>query len=76
MRDACITAKARAALFAHPKIGHIPLDIQTENGVVRVSSEALTAPWDGLARDVIQKIDGVSGVQFEEFEMPMPTRLA
>jgi osmotically-inducible protein OsmY len=72
VRDACIAAEARAALFAHPKIGNAAIEVQANAGRVRLSSDALVPPWDELARQVVSKIEGVEAVELDLADPAMP----
>jgi len=76
VRDAAITAQVRAALFAHPKIGHAPISVATTNGVVRLDSSALVPPWDELAEKVAREVEGVVSVELDIEEPPIPPRAA
>ena len=75
LSDACLTAQVRAALMAHPKIGHAPVTIKTETGRVVLKSSSLVPPWDSLAASVVQQVPGVLGVQVEIEEAPVPIRV-
>ncbi|HTY54415.1 MAG TPA: cytidylate kinase family protein [Candidatus Binataceae bacterium] len=76
LRDASITAQVRAALFAHPKIGHAPIEVATTNGVVTLNSSALVPPWDELANGIARGVEGVVGVELGIEEPPIPPRAA
>jgi cytidylate kinase len=73
--DGCLTAQVRAALMAHPKIGHAPVTVQTQAGRVVLKSSSLVPPWDSLATSVVQQVTGVQGVQVEIEEAPVPIRV-
>jgi cytidylate kinase len=74
LKDACLTAQVRAALFAHPKMGHAPIDIESSAGVVVLKSSALVPPWDELAASIVRRVPGVAGVDLQIDEPPMPLR--
>jgi cytidylate kinase len=76
LRDAAITAQVRAALFAHPKIGHAPISVATVDGVVTLSSSALVPPWDELANGIAREVEGVVSVELGIEEPPIPPRAA
>jgi cytidylate kinase len=72
--DLCTSAQVRAALMAHPKIGHAAIKVETEQGVVTLRSSSLVAPWDDLAVAVVRQIDGVRDVRLEVEVPPPPLR--
>jgi cytidylate kinase len=74
LKDACLSAQVRAALFAHSKIGHAPIDVETRAGVVVLKSAALVPPWDELATSIVRRVPGVVQVELQIDEPPMPLR--
>ena len=72
--DACLAARVRASLVAHPKMGHAPITVQARSGVIILKSSALVPPWDELAASIVRQVPGVSGVELEVEEPPMPLR--
>jgi cytidylate kinase len=74
LKDACLTAQVRAALFAHPKMGHAPIDVESRSGAVLLKSSALVPPWDELATSIVRRVPGVVGVDLQIDEPPMPLR--
>ncbi len=74
LKDACLAAQVRAALFAHPKMGHAPIDVETRGGVVMLKSSALVPPWDELASSIVGRVPGVVHVKLQVDEPPMPLR--
>ena len=75
LSDSCLTAQVRAALMAHPKIGHAPVTVKTRAGRVVLTSASLVPPWDSLATSVVQRVPGVLGVQVEIEEAAGPIRI-
>jgi hypothetical protein len=75
LKDACLSAQVRAALFAHSKIGHTPIDVETRAGVVVLKSAALVPPWDELATSIVRQVPGVVQVELQIVEPPMPLRI-
>ncbi len=71
LRDAALAAEIQAALMLHPKIGHAPVDVQCDAGVVQVSGPGLVPPWDELVNDVVRKIEGVKSVEVSAEERPI-----
>lgn len=61
--DATITSKVKAALLGDPDISGLKINVDTENGVVRLKGEiktmALRKKAESLARDVegVKKVD-------------------
>ncbi|MGO9057412.1 MAG: cytidylate kinase family protein [Candidatus Binataceae bacterium] len=74
LKDACLAAQVRAALFAHPKMGHAPIEVETRAGVVMLKSSALVPPWDELASSIVRRVPGVIHVDLQVDEPPMPLR--
>jgi hypothetical protein len=74
LKDACMAAQVRAALFAHPKMGHAPIDVEVRSGAVVLKSAALVPPWDELAASVVRRVPGVIRVDLQIDEPPMPLR--
>lgn len=74
LRDAATAAQVRAACHAHPKLGHAPIEVECSAGVVQVRGPGLVPPWDQLANQVASQIEGVSSVQIEADESPIPVR--
>jgi cytidylate kinase len=74
LKDACLSAQVRAALFAHPKMGHAPIDVESRAGVVVLKSAALVPPWDELATSIVRRVTGVVQVELQIDEPPMPLR--
>jgi cytidylate kinase len=72
--DLCTSAQVRAALMAHPKIGHAAITVETEQGVVTLRSSSLVAPWDDLAVAVVRQVKGVKDVRLEVEVPPPPLR--
>jgi hypothetical protein len=50
LEDACITSQIRAALMAHPKIGHASIEVLSSRGAVTITGQSLIAPWNRLVR--------------------------
>lgn len=76
LQDTALAAQVRAALMIHPKIGHAPVEVVCERGMVHVSGPGLVPPWDQLVGDVARQIDGVSKVEVNPEEMATPVRPA
>jgi cytidylate kinase len=74
LKDACLAAQVRAALFAHPKMGHAPIEVETRAGVVMLKSSALVPPWDELASSIVSRVPGVVHVNLQVDQPPMPLR--
>lgn len=74
LRDAALVAEVRAALMQHPKIGHAPIDVQCARGAVQVNGPGLVPPWDDLINDVVRAVDGVTSVEVNAEEQPVPVR--
>jgi cytidylate kinase len=74
MRDAATAAQVRAACHAHPKLGHAPIEVRCNLGVVEVRGPGLVPPWDELANQVASKVEGVRSVAVEADETPIPVR--
>jgi cytidylate kinase len=72
MRDAAVAAEVQAALMLHPKIGHAPLAVQCAAGKVQVTGPGLVPPWDDLINEVARRVDGVSAVEVNAEEQPVP----
>jgi cytidylate kinase len=72
MRDAALAAEVQAALMLHPKIGHAPFEVQCAAGVIHVSGPGLVPPWDGLINDVVRQVQGVTAVEVNADERPVP----
>lgn len=72
LRDAAITAQVRAAMLAHPKIGHAHIDVTCSNGVVNLEGAGLVPPWDELVRQVAGGIEGVVAVEVLAGEPVIP----
>ncbi len=75
LNDACITSQVRAALMAHPKIGHAPIEVTSSRGAVTIAGKSLVPPWDRLVRDVVAQVQGVASVKLEADEPPIPPRM-
>jgi len=71
LEDACITSQVRAALMAHPKIGHASMEVMSRRGAVTITGQSLVPPWDGLVRDVVAQVEGVSSVKLETDQQPL-----
>jgi cytidylate kinase len=74
LKDASLAAQVRAALLAHPKMGHAPIDVEARSGVVMLKSSALVPPWDELAGSIVRRVAGVVRVELQVEEPPMPLR--
>jgi cytidylate kinase len=74
LKDAALAALVRAALLAHPKMGHAPIDVEANGGVVMLKSSALVPPWDELAGSIVRRVPGVMRVELQVDEPPMPLR--
>lgn len=74
LRDASLTAQVRAALLAHPKIGHARINVRTVDRVVTLTSAALVPPWDDLVNRVVSQIEGVRSVELAVEGPPIPPR--
>ena len=74
LKDACMEAQVRAALFAHPKMGHAPIDVEVRAGAVVLKSAALVPPWDELATSIVRRVPGVVRVDLQIDQPPMPLR--
>lgn len=74
LADHCLAAQVRAALMAHPKIGHAAIAVESAQGRVTLKSSALVPPWDELAIAVVRQVSGVATVQLELQEAPPPVR--
>lgn len=72
LRDAAIAAQVRAAMLAHPKIGHAHIEVACCNGMVNLEGAGLVAPWDDLARQVAGDIEGVVSVEVRAGEPIIP----
>ena len=70
LKDACIASQVRAALMAHPKIGHAPFEVTSSSGAVTIAGQSLVAPWDSMVRDVASQIGGVASVRLEVGTLP------
>jgi cytidylate kinase len=74
LADHCLAAQVRAALMAHPKIGHAAITVESSRGQVTLKSSALVPPWDELALTVVRQVGGVDRVELEIQEPPPPVR--
>jgi len=74
LSDACVTSQVRAALIAHPQVGHAPIAVATSDGVVTLRGDSLVPPWDRLVREVVAQVEGVTSVRLETSERPIPPR--
>jgi cytidylate kinase len=74
LKDASLAAQVRAALLAHPKMGHAPIIVEAKSGVVLLKSSALVPPWDELAGSIVRRVPGVMRVELQIEEPPMPLR--
>ncbi len=74
LKDASLAAQVRAALLAHPKMGHAPIDVEARSGIVMLKSSALVPPWDELAGSIVRRVPGVVRVELQVEEPPMPLR--
>jgi cytidylate kinase len=74
LKDASLAAQVRAALLAHPKMGHAPIDVEARSGIVMLKSSALVPPWDELAGSIVRRVPGVIRVELQVEEPPMPLR--
>jgi cytidylate kinase len=74
LKDVCLAAQVRAALVAHPKMGHAPIEVETKSGVVVLKSSALVPPWDELAGTIVRRVPGVMRVELQLEQPPMPLR--
>jgi cytidylate kinase len=74
LKDACLGAQVRAALLAHPKMGHAPIEVEARSGVIMLKSSALVPPWDELAGSIVRRVPGVVRVDLQIDEPPMPLR--
>jgi cytidylate kinase len=74
LKNACLAAQVRAALFAHPKMGHAPIEVEARAGTVMLKSSALVPPWDELATSIVRRVPGVDRVELQLEEPPMPLR--
>lgn len=74
LKDSALAAQVRAALLAHPKMGHAPIDVEARSGVVILKSSALVPPWDELAGSIVRRVPGVMRVELQVEEPPMPLR--
>ena len=72
LRDEATTAQVRAAFLLHPKIGRAAIDIRSSGGIVRLSGAGLLPPWDDLVRKVAASAAGVSRVEIQVEEAPIP----
>ena len=75
LNDACFTSQVRAALMAHPKVGHAPIEVNSSSGAVTITGESLVPPWDRLVRNLVAQIEGVASVKLEVDGPPIPTRM-
>jgi cytidylate kinase len=75
LKDACITAQVRAALMAHPKIGHASLEVMSSEGAVTITGGSLVPPWDRLVREVVAQVEGVASVRLEADALPVLPRM-
>jgi hypothetical protein len=75
LKDACITSQVRAALMAHPKIGHASLEVMSSGGAVTITGQSLVPPWDRMVRDVVVQVEGVASVKLEADEPFVPPRM-
>ena len=75
LKDACITAQVRAALMAHPKIGHASLEVMSSRGAVTITGQSLVPPWDRLVREVVAQVEGVASVRLEADALPVLPRM-
>jgi cytidylate kinase len=71
MADAALSARIRAALMSHPKIGHAKIEVQCAAGEVRVNGPGLVPPWDNLVEQVVREVDGVKSVNIVAEEQPV-----
>jgi cytidylate kinase len=74
LKDASLAAQVRAALLAHPKMGHAPIEVDAAGGVVVLKSSALVPPWDELAGSIVRRVPGVMRVELQLEQPPMPLR--
>ncbi len=74
LKDSSLAAQVRAALLAHPKMGHAPIDVEASSGIVMLKSSALVPPWDELAGQIVRRVPGVVRVELQVDEPPMPLR--
>lgn len=74
MHDVATAAQVRAACHAHPKLGHAPIEVECDAGVVQVRGPGLVPPWDELANQVASAVEGVRSVAVEAEEIPIPVR--
>ena len=65
LNDASTTLQVRAALMAHPKIGHAPVKVSSSRGSVTIVGQSLIPPWDRLVCDVAAQVEGVTSVKLE-----------
>jgi cytidylate kinase len=69
--DSAVAALVRAAFLSHPQFGNAPINVSARQGVVTLSGECLTPPWDELAIQVAGEVEGVKSVELTVFS-PMP----
>ncbi|HKD69354.1 MAG TPA: cytidylate kinase family protein [Candidatus Binataceae bacterium] len=74
IKDESLAAQVRAALLAHPKMGHAPIEVEAKSGVVMLKSSALVPPWDDLAGQIVRRVPGVMRVELQIEQPPMPLR--
>jgi cytidylate kinase len=74
LKDSSLAAQVRAALLAHPKMGHAPIEVDASSGVVVLKSAALVPPWDELAGSIVRRVPGVMRVELQLDQPPMPLR--
>ncbi|MBF6571463.1 MAG: cytidylate kinase-like family protein [Candidatus Binataceae bacterium] len=72
LRDTAISAQVRAAIHAHPQLNHAQLDIECDQGALRINGPGLVPPWDRLTDQVVRQIEGVSSVEITADGVTMP----
>lgn len=61
--DNTITTDIEAAFYTNPQLQAIPIQVQTQEGVVQLSGYVKTIRQSDVAEDVARKVEGVKSVQ-------------